>query len=124
MPTLPTHRLRGLDEIGKATGGDTSARPNNFCGLELGRDELATAIVAERSSKVQGRDTERGAELDNLGLCLKFEILSREPPQLSTAFWVDPKEKLITVLMMQAAPLQARYYRSLIRNLTSQALIE
>ena len=41
-----------------------------------------------------------------------------------TAFWVDPKEKLIIVLMMQAAPLQARYYRSLIRNLTSQALIE
>jgi CubicO group peptidase (beta-lactamase class C family) len=41
-----------------------------------------------------------------------------------TAFWVDPKEKLITVLMMQAAPLQARYYRSLIRNLTSQALID
>ena len=41
-----------------------------------------------------------------------------------TAFWVDPKEKLVTVLMMQAAPLQARYYRSLIRNLTSQALIE
>ena len=41
-----------------------------------------------------------------------------------TAFWVDPKEKLITVLMIQAAPLQARYYRSLIRNLTSQALIE
>ena len=41
-----------------------------------------------------------------------------------TAFWVDPKEKLITVLMMQAAPLQAGYYRSLIRNLTSQALIE
>jgi hypothetical protein len=31
---------------------------------------------------------------------------------------------LITVLMMQAAPLQARYYRSLIRNLTSQALID
>ena len=41
-----------------------------------------------------------------------------------TGFWVDPKEKLITILMMQAAPLQARYYRSLIRNLTSQALIE
>jgi CubicO group peptidase (beta-lactamase class C family) len=41
-----------------------------------------------------------------------------------TAFWVDPKEKLIAVLMMQAAPLQARYYRSLIRNLASQALID
>ena len=41
-----------------------------------------------------------------------------------TAFWVDPKEKLIAVLMMQAAPLQARYYRSLIRNLVSQALID
>jgi hypothetical protein len=41
-----------------------------------------------------------------------------------TAFWVDPKEKLIAVLMMQAASLQARYYRSLIRNLTSQALID
>jgi CubicO group peptidase (beta-lactamase class C family) len=40
-----------------------------------------------------------------------------------TAFWVDPKERLIAVLMMQAAPPQARYYRSLIRNLTSQALI-
>ena len=41
-----------------------------------------------------------------------------------TAFWIDPKEKLITVLMMQASPLQARYYRSLVRNLTSQALID
>jgi hypothetical protein len=39
-------------------------------------------------------------------------------------FGLIPKEKLIAVLMMQAAPLQARYYRSLIRNLTSQALID
>jgi CubicO group peptidase (beta-lactamase class C family) len=41
-----------------------------------------------------------------------------------TTFWVDPKEQLVAVMMMQAAPLQARYYRSLIRNLVSQALID
>jgi CubicO group peptidase (beta-lactamase class C family) len=34
-----------------------------------------------------------------------------------TAFWVDPKEQLVAVLMIQAAPAQARYYRSLVRNL-------
>ena len=41
-----------------------------------------------------------------------------------TTFWVEPKEQLIAVMMVQAAPLQARYYRSLIRNLVSQALID
>lgn len=41
-----------------------------------------------------------------------------------TTFWVDPKEQLVAVMMIQAAPLQARYYRSLIRNLVSQALID
>jgi CubicO group peptidase (beta-lactamase class C family) len=41
-----------------------------------------------------------------------------------TAFWVDPKEQLVAVLMVQAAPAQARYYRSLFRNLVYQAIIE
>jgi CubicO group peptidase (beta-lactamase class C family) len=41
-----------------------------------------------------------------------------------TTFWVEPKEQLIAVMIVQAAPLQARYYRSLIRNLVSQALID
>ncbi|XUM22421.1 serine hydrolase domain-containing protein [Bradyrhizobium oligotrophicum S58] len=41
-----------------------------------------------------------------------------------TAFWVDPEEKLIAVLMMQLAPPQAPHYRSLLRNLVYQALIE
>jgi CubicO group peptidase (beta-lactamase class C family) len=41
-----------------------------------------------------------------------------------TTFWVEPKEQLVAVMMVQAAPLQARYYRSLIRNLVSQALID
>jgi CubicO group peptidase (beta-lactamase class C family) len=41
-----------------------------------------------------------------------------------TTFWVDPKDQLVAVMMMQSAPLQARYYRSLIRNLVSQALID
>ena len=41
-----------------------------------------------------------------------------------TTFWVDPKEQLVAVMMIQAAPLQARYCRSLIRNLVSQALID
>jgi CubicO group peptidase (beta-lactamase class C family) len=39
-----------------------------------------------------------------------------------TAFWVDPKEKLIVVLMMQTPALQASHYRSLVRNLVYQAL--
>lgn len=41
-----------------------------------------------------------------------------------TAFWVDPEEQLIAVLMMQATPPQARYYRSLIRNLVYQAIVD
>ena len=41
-----------------------------------------------------------------------------------TAFWVNPKEQLIPVLMLQAAPPQARYYRSMIRNLVYQAIID
>jgi CubicO group peptidase (beta-lactamase class C family) len=40
-----------------------------------------------------------------------------------TAFWVDPKEKLIAVLMMQIPPAQAAHYRSLLRNLVYQALM-
>jgi CubicO group peptidase (beta-lactamase class C family) len=39
------------------------------------------------------------------------------------AFWVDPKEKLIAIMMVQA-PSQARHYRSLIRNLVYQSLID
>lgn len=38
-------------------------------------------------------------------------------------FWVDPQEKLIAVLMLQASDIQLRtYYRSLLRNLVYQAL--
>jgi CubicO group peptidase (beta-lactamase class C family) len=38
-------------------------------------------------------------------------------------FWVDPREKLIAVLMLQASDIQLRtYYRSLLRNLVYQAL--
>jgi len=40
-----------------------------------------------------------------------------------TAFWVDPKEKLIAVLMVQIPLAQGRHYRSLIRNLVYQAVI-
>jgi len=40
-----------------------------------------------------------------------------------TAFWVDPKQKLIAVLMIQLPPAQGRHYRSLIRNLVYQALM-
>jgi CubicO group peptidase (beta-lactamase class C family) len=41
-----------------------------------------------------------------------------------TAFWVDPKEKLIAVLMMQLPPPKAAHYRSLLRNLVYQALMD
>jgi CubicO group peptidase (beta-lactamase class C family) len=40
-----------------------------------------------------------------------------------TAFWVDPAEKLVAVMMMTVPPLQAGHYRSLIRNLVYQALV-
>jgi len=40
-----------------------------------------------------------------------------------TYFWVDPKENLTAVLMLNAAP-QARYYRALMRDYVYQALVK
>jgi len=40
-----------------------------------------------------------------------------------TYFWVDPKQQLIAVLMMQA-PIQRLYYRYLIRTMVYQAIVE
>ena len=40
-----------------------------------------------------------------------------------TASWVDPKEKLIAVLLVQVPLLQGPHYQSLIRNLVYQALM-
>ena len=38
-------------------------------------------------------------------------------------FWIDPKEQLVAVLMLQASDIQLRtHYRSLLRNLVYQAL--
>jgi CubicO group peptidase (beta-lactamase class C family) len=39
-----------------------------------------------------------------------------------TTFWVDPKENLIAVMMVQVPVNQAAYYRSLIRNMVYQAV--
>jgi len=39
-----------------------------------------------------------------------------------TTFWVDPKEKLVAIMMVQVPLTQTRHYRSLIRNLVYQAL--
>jgi len=39
-------------------------------------------------------------------------------------FWVDPKERLIAILMIQLPLTQTRHYRSLIRNLVYQALTD
>jgi CubicO group peptidase (beta-lactamase class C family) len=41
-----------------------------------------------------------------------------------TAFSVDPKEKLVAVLMLQAPALPATHYKTLIRNLVYQALVD
>jgi CubicO group peptidase (beta-lactamase class C family) len=42
-----------------------------------------------------------------------------------TAFWVDPKEEMITVLMLQGAPGPARGYTStLFRQMVRQAIVE
>ena len=40
-----------------------------------------------------------------------------------TYFWVDPKEKQIAILMLQA-PSQRDYYRALFRNLVYAALVK
>ena len=40
-----------------------------------------------------------------------------------TAFWVDPKEKLVAVLMIQVPAAPGVHYQSLIRNLVYQALM-
>jgi CubicO group peptidase (beta-lactamase class C family) len=39
-----------------------------------------------------------------------------------TVFWVDPKERLLAILMIQLPLTQTRHYRSLIRNLVYQTL--
>ena len=41
-----------------------------------------------------------------------------------TTFWVDPREKLVAIMMVQVPLTQTRHYRSLIRNLVYQALID
>jgi CubicO group peptidase (beta-lactamase class C family) len=41
-----------------------------------------------------------------------------------TAFWVDPKEKLVALWMVQLPLAEGGHYRSLIRNLVYQALID
>jgi CubicO group peptidase (beta-lactamase class C family) len=41
-----------------------------------------------------------------------------------TAFWVDPQEKLVAVWMVQLPLTKGGHYRSLIRNLVYQALID
>jgi CubicO group peptidase (beta-lactamase class C family) len=42
-----------------------------------------------------------------------------------TAFWVDPNEQMITILMTQGAPGPARRYTSaLFRQMVRQAIVE
>ncbi|MDI4232918.1 serine hydrolase [Bradyrhizobium sp. Arg237L] len=38
-----------------------------------------------------------------------------------TTFWIDPKENLVAILMVQVPLLRGAYYRSLIRNMVYQA---
>ena len=40
-----------------------------------------------------------------------------------TAFFVDPQEKLVAVLMLQVPVLQAPHYQLLLHNLAYQALV-
>ena len=95
-----------------------------FCQI---RTSAFNAMTAREARTVCGGVLERRATTknnENQSVCDRFSIVYLPILELPTQIGYDPKEKLITVLMMQAAPLQARYYRSLIRNLTSQALIE
>jgi len=40
-----------------------------------------------------------------------------------SAFWVDPTEALVAIMMVQLPIERGRHYRSLIRNLVYQALV-
>ena len=40
-----------------------------------------------------------------------------------TYFWIDPKQQLIAILMMQA-PIQRLHYRYLMRTLVYQAIVK
>src|SRR6185437_4321521 len=55
-----------LDQVGEAGLGEGGARPRDLRRLELGGDEAAAAIVAQRRAKIERRDAERGAELDDV----------------------------------------------------------
>ncbi|MGY3126424.1 hypothetical protein ACVWXQ_010361 [Bradyrhizobium sp. S3.14.4] len=57
--------LADFDEIDQPAGREVVPRPRRLGRLELAGDETAAAIVAQACGKVQGRDAERGAELDD-----------------------------------------------------------
>src|SRR5579863_6713091 len=57
--------LADLDEIDETAGRQVIAGLRDFRRLEFAGDEVAAAIVAQRGRKVQGRDAERGAKLDD-----------------------------------------------------------
>ena len=54
-----------FDEIEQPAGREAVARPRRLGRLELAGDEAPATIVAQACGKVQGRDAERGAELDD-----------------------------------------------------------
>jgi hypothetical protein len=111
----PFARLRGRAENGR---------------LASRRADITTALRAKLSVARPGVRTTNSRRL---GLpaheALDAAARSARPqpvaqPSARVASKICGRALLITVSMMQAAPLQARYYRSLIRNLTSQALID
>jgi len=55
-----------LDQVGQARGLEVAARPRQLARLELGGDDAAAAVVAQGRGQVDGRQAERGAELDDV----------------------------------------------------------
>jgi len=98
-------------------------------------DQLPPGVVMSPTSQGMGSimpSTEQGQGF-GLGFAVRKDVgrnfLPGSPGEFywvgafGTAFWVDPSERLVTVMTIQVPLQQGRYYRSLIRNLVYQAIV-
>jgi len=117
-----------LDELGRANRGQSPAQ------AILGQpcDERPRMTVPEDGVEVSLRPAKRDVARHDL---------AEEPSDgiapvpgsagdfnwggyAGTAFWVDPKEQLVAVFMVQSAGALRTYHRTLFRQLVYQAIID
>jgi CubicO group peptidase (beta-lactamase class C family) len=101
-------------------GGSTSQ-------VMQGPSRAPTRFPASRVPTTSGRIGRKGIESDFRFWPVAEATAAREfywVGATGTAFWVDPKERLIAIMMVQLPLEQGRHYRSLVRNLVYQALTD